>query len=208
MNEETIMAIEDIAYRPAHGAVPAGRYRLDPKLSTVRFTAKKLGVFTIRGTIGLASGEFMVSTPLERSTVHVVLAADTFTTPMAKRDEHVKGPKLLDVATYPNMEFASTEVVPLRGAWEVLGTLIVHGRSAPAVLSVTATAQQGGGLVHISATADVDRRQFASPRCGLLRRRTSPCRSRPSAPRCAEPQRAPRCSTATPRAARSSNRAS
>ncbi len=154
------MAIEDITYRPAPVAVPAGRYRLDPTLSTVRFTAKKLGVFTIRGTIGLASGEFMVGTPLERSTVHVVLATDTFTTPMAKRDEHVKGPKLLDVATYPNMEFTSTEVVPLRGAWEVRGTLTVHGRSAPAVFSVTATAQQGGGLVHISATADVDRRQF------------------------------------------------
>ncbi len=154
------MTIEDTARGPAQVALRAGRYRLDPAHSSVAFTAKKLGLFTVRGTMGIASGEFTVGTPLERSRVHVVLSADTFATPMAKRDDHVKGPTLLDVATYPRMEFTSTEVVPVGGIWEIRGTLSVHGQSAPAVLVVTATALEAGGLVRLSATTEVHRRQF------------------------------------------------
>jgi polyisoprenoid-binding protein YceI len=38
------------------------------------------------------------------------VAADSFKTPMAKRDAHVKSAKLLDTAAYPRIEFDSTEV--------------------------------------------------------------------------------------------------
>ncbi len=154
------MTIEDIAQRPAPVAFPAGRYRLDPHHSTVAFAAKKLSLFTVRGTMGIASGEFVVGTPLERSRVHVVVSAGTFATPMAKRDEHVKGSTLLDVETYPHIEFTSTEVVPGSGAWEIRGTLTIHGQSAPATLSVTTTAVEDTGLVRVSAQTDVDRRLF------------------------------------------------
>jgi polyisoprenoid-binding protein YceI len=140
--------------------VPTGRYRLLPELSTVAFTAKKLGVFTIRGTLGVESGTFTVAAPLEHSTLHAIVAADSFKTPMAKRDKHVKGRTLLDVARYPRIEFDSTEVVPgTDGTWEVRGLLAVHGQVAPAVLAVTA-ASTDGALVRVRATAQVDRRVF------------------------------------------------
>jgi polyisoprenoid-binding protein YceI len=154
------MTIDDIAHGTARVALPAGRYRLHPVHSSVAFTAKKLGLFTVRGTMGIASGEFTIGTPLERSRVHVVVPAVTFSTPMTKRDAHVKGPALLDVAAYPHMEFTSTEVVLVAGVWEIRGLLSVHGQTAPAVLVVTATARQDGGLVRISATTEVQRRQF------------------------------------------------
>jgi polyisoprenoid-binding protein YceI len=140
--------------------VPSGRYRLHPELSTVDFTAKKFGVFTIRGTMGLESGTFTVASPLEHSRLHAVLSADSFKTPMAKRDEHVRSPKLLDVATYPKVEFDSTEVVPgPGGTWEVRGLLAVHGQVAPATLTVTSASTEGA-LVRVRATALVDRRVF------------------------------------------------
>lgn len=154
------MAIEDLTHKPDGIAVPPGNYWLDPARSTVAFTARKLGLFTIKGTMGLASGEFAVGNPPERSSVHAVLAADTFTTPMVKRDEHVKGVKLLDVARYPVIEFVSREVVPVDGHWEVRGTLSVHGVAAPAALVLRAATLQGSGAVRISATAEVNRRAF------------------------------------------------
>jgi polyisoprenoid-binding protein YceI len=140
--------------------VPTGRYRLHPELSTVAFTAKKLGVFTIRGTMLVESGTFTVASPLERSTLHAVLAADSFRTPMAKRDKHVKSAALLDVASYPRIEFDSTAVVAgPEGTLEIGGLLSVHGQVAPAVLVVTETSTEGA-LVRVRAMAQVDRRTF------------------------------------------------
>ncbi|HEX3333368.1 MAG TPA: YceI family protein [Acidimicrobiales bacterium] len=148
---------------PAKVDVPAGRYRLHPELTTVNFTAKKLWLFTIRGTMRLDSGTFTVASPLERSTLHAVLAADSFHTPMRKRDEHVKGTTLLDVATYPNFEFDSTELAAVGGTWEIRGLLAIHGKAAPAVLTVDA-ATFDGGLARLRAHAQVDRRDFGVTR--------------------------------------------
>jgi polyisoprenoid-binding protein YceI len=147
---------------PPHAShpIPTGRYRLHPELTMVMFSAKKLWVFTIRGTMQLESGAFTVASPLERSTLHAVLAADTFTTPMRKRDEHVKSATLLDAATYPRIEFDSTEVVVQPdGALAVRGLLAVHGRVEPSVLTVTSSSLEAG-LVGFRATASVDRRAF------------------------------------------------
>jgi polyisoprenoid-binding protein YceI len=141
-------------------SIPTGRYRLHPELTTVAFSAKKLWVFTIRGTMQLESGTFTVAGPLERSTLHAVLAADTFTTPMRKRDEHVKSATLLDVATYPKIGFDSTEVaIQPGGVFAARGLLTVHGRVEPCVLTVT-TSSLEAGLVGFRATASVDRRAF------------------------------------------------
>jgi polyisoprenoid-binding protein YceI len=141
-------------------AIPTGPYELRPELTTVAFEAKKFGVFTIRGTMRLVSGAFSVADPVERSTLHVVLDADSFTTRMRKRDEHVKSAKLLNTVAYPEIEFDSTEVAPRPdGTWDVHGMLEVHGQVAPAVLTVTSTTVESG-LVRLGATARVNRREF------------------------------------------------
>jgi polyisoprenoid-binding protein YceI len=144
-------------------ALSPGRYRLDRELTTVRFSARKLGVFTIRGSVGVVSGDFFVGERLEDSTLHAVLDAATFRTPMAKRDEHVQGKTLLDVARFPSMEFVSTEVAPTPRGWEIRGHLSVHGEMAPAVLAVT-SAKQEGASVRIEASARLDRRAFGVTR--------------------------------------------
>jgi polyisoprenoid-binding protein YceI len=160
MTIENTAKVGQVARPRAGFPLPSGRYRLHPELSTVAFTAKKFGVFTIRGTMRVESGTFTVASPLEHSRLHAVLSADSFRTPMAKRDEHVKSPKLLDAASYPRIEFDSTEVAPgPDGTWEVRGLLAVHGQVAPAVLAVT-SARTEGALVRVCATAQVDRRVF------------------------------------------------
>jgi polyisoprenoid-binding protein YceI len=139
--------------------VRAGRYRLDPGLSSVHFSAKKFGLFTIRGTLALASGDCTVGQPLELSAVHAVLDAGSFTTPMAKRDAHVRGSRLLDAWSFPDIVFDSTEVVHGDDGWQVRGRLTVHGRGAPVTLSVSSVAA-AGPLLRVQAGAVVDRRRF------------------------------------------------
>jgi polyisoprenoid-binding protein YceI len=63
-------------------ALLAGVYQLDPQASVVRFEARKLGLFTIRGTMHLISGTVSIADPVEESAVQAVLAAGTFHTPM------------------------------------------------------------------------------------------------------------------------------
>lgn len=157
------MTVEDNRTTSPPVDVPTGRYRLRPELTTVSFSARKLGLFTIRGTMRLVSGTFTMARPPDRSTLHAVLAADSFATPMRKRDEHVKGPTLLDTATYPHIEFDSTEVAAVGDGWEIRGLLALHGKVAPAVLAVEATSF-GDGLAHVRAHARIDRRQFGVTR--------------------------------------------
>lgn len=140
-----------------------GRYRLDRSRSAVRFSARKFGVFTVRGSIDVVSGEFTVAERLEESSLRAVLDAATFRTPMAKRDEHVQGGTLLDVARFPSMEFDSTDIVRAAGGWEIRGLLTVHGEVAPAVLAVT-SARHEGALVRVDATTCVNRRAFGVTR--------------------------------------------
>jgi polyisoprenoid-binding protein YceI len=144
-------------------ALTPGRYRLDRSLTSVRFSARKFGVFTIRGSIGVVAGDFTVGERLEDSALHVVLDAATFRTPMAKRDEHVQGSTLLDVARFPSMEFDSTEVTRTAGGWEIRGLLTVHGETAPSTLALTA-ARQEGALLRADAMTRVDRRAFGVTR--------------------------------------------
>ena len=140
-----------------------GRYRLDRSLTSVRFSARKFGVFTIRGSVSVVAGDFTVGRRLEDSTLHAVLDAATFRTPMAKRDEHLHGESLLDVARFPSMEFDSTDVARTPGGWEIHGLLTVHGKVAPAVLAVTAAGQEGA-VVRVRAKTRVDRRAFGVTR--------------------------------------------
>jgi polyisoprenoid-binding protein YceI len=144
-------------------ALTPGRYRLDRSLTSVRFSARKFGVFTIRGSIGVVAGDFTVGERLEDSALHVVLDAATFRTPMAKRDEHVQGSTLLDVARFPSMEFDSTEVTRTAGGWEIRGLLTVHGETAPSTLALIA-ARQEGALLRADAMTRVDRRAFGVTR--------------------------------------------
>ncbi len=140
------------------GLVP-GTYRLVPEATTVRFSARKLGLFTIRGSLALTDGSFTVADPLGGSTVHAVLAAASFRTPMAKRDEHVKAEKLLDVDRYPTIEFTGSGVGQSPGGWSVPGTLLVHGQSRPVALTVEELSQDDAS-VRIRAVAQVDRNDF------------------------------------------------
>lgn len=149
----------DQATRPIGASIPVGRYRLEPAASSLRFTAKKLGLFTIRGTMQIEQGEFTIAAPLERSTLKAAISAASFKTPMAKRDEHVKSARLLDVVSYPIIEFRSETVHQSGSGWELIGPLSVHGRTQEVTLSVS-DASLEDDCIRVRARAHVNRHDF------------------------------------------------
>lgn len=139
--------------------LPRGTYRLHPESTTVHFSDRKFGLFTIRGTMRLAEGSITIADPITRSSVRAVLTADTFTTPMAKRDDHVRSEKLLDVARFPTIEFRGERAAESPSGWTVLGTLTVHGQQQDCTLAIDEITERDG-TVHVTARARVDRNDF------------------------------------------------
>ncbi|MGH3579892.1 MAG: YceI family protein [Mycobacterium sp.] len=136
-----------------------GTYRLDPDSTTIKFAVRKLGLFTIRGTMHLLDGEFTAADPIEASTVRAVVAADSFKTPVDRRDNHVKSEAFLDSANHPTFEFTGNRVVRSGSGWTVSGTLAIHNRRKDATLLIEELSEDGG-TVRVRATAQVDRTDF------------------------------------------------
>jgi polyisoprenoid-binding protein YceI len=125
----------------------------------VVFSARKFGIFTIRSTMAVTEGEIRVGSRLEDSSARVTLDATSFTTPVRKRDEHVKGPRLLDVVRHPEIAFRSTELAMVDGKWIVGGVLVCHGAERRVDLDVDSLVPSGDTLVNRAAST-LDRREF------------------------------------------------
>lgn len=151
------MTIDQKTSRPP--ALRPGHYRLDPGSSTLRFSARKFGLFTIRGTLAITDGDFVVTDPPGRTSLRAVVDPASFATPMAKRDEHVKSSKLLDVASFPTMVFESFHMVDGDGGPRAEGELTVHGQTRPVTLRIE-QAWEGAGVAHVRASAQVNRLEF------------------------------------------------
>ncbi len=137
--------------------VRPGTYRIDPTRSAVRFTASHVfGLKPVDGTLSVRSGTLVVADTMERSTVSVALAADSFTTDDAKRDKDVRSKRFLDAAVYPQIGFRSTGVARTATGWQLTGVLSARGGSGEVVLDLIDVAPTDDGY-RFTATARVDR---------------------------------------------------
>lgn len=92
--------------------------------------------FSIRHVVSKASGTFNDVTgvvtldPFNLSTasVRATINVSSVNTGFAKRDEHIKADKYLDVAKYTQIQFESTKVIPSNQTQAVIkGNLTMHG---------------------------------------------------------------------------------
>jgi polyisoprenoid-binding protein YceI len=110
-------------------ALAATHYDADPMHSSIEFTAKILRVIKVRGRF-LDWSATVIYDPArpERSSVTAVILTKSITTDMAFRDDHLRSPDFLDVATYPTIVFQSDSVVPQAdGMLRTIGRLTMHG---------------------------------------------------------------------------------
>jgi polyisoprenoid-binding protein YceI len=111
-------------------------WQVDKAHTQASFSIRHLGISFINGNVNVADAELELdeNNPAN-SKISVKMDMNTFTTHDANRDGHLKSPDLLDVATYPFIEFA-TKRVQDRGnrKFDVVGDLKIKGVSREVAL--------------------------------------------------------------------------
>jgi polyisoprenoid-binding protein YceI len=149
-----------------------GVYRLDADASTISFQTRAMfGLSTVKGSFSVSEGEITVDSDVSRSTVDVVIRADSFDSGDHKRDEHIRSAAYLDASGHPEIVFRGDGAVRSGTQGSVSGVLTVQGRSRPTVLTVSSWATDGERLT-VRASAVVDRYDFGITKAkGLAGRR-------------------------------------
>jgi len=130
-----------------------GAYRIDAAESTISFATRHFfGLAPVRGTFALRDGVVHVGEPVETTMVRAVIAADSFDTGLAARDNTVRSKQFLDTARYPDITFVANGV-----DGDILhGTLTVRGRTEPLAVRVDEVRVLDDRL-KLRASAEVDR---------------------------------------------------
>jgi|SRR5271165_7004167 len=116
-----------------------GTWQLDPYHTQVEFSAKHLGMMTVRGNfteVG-ATGDIDPEHP-EASAVEATISTASIHTNNETRDNDLRSSNFLEVDKYPTISFKSTSVTPA-GAdrYTLTGDLTIKGNTRPVTLEVT-----------------------------------------------------------------------
>src|SRR5436853_3667781 len=119
------------------GGNQLGTWQFDPFHTQVEFSAKHLGMMTVRGHFAevTATGEVHPEQP-ERSTVEATINTASIRTHNEQRDNDLRSSNFLEVEKYPTITFKSTKIEPTspdRG--KMTGDLTIKGITRPAILS-------------------------------------------------------------------------
>ena len=141
-------------------------WKFDPYHTQVEFSAKHLGMMTVRGLFleTSASGYIDPDHP-EASSVEVTMQAASIRTHNEARDNDLRSPNFLDASTYPTIAFKSTRI---EGAGEdrftMTGDLTIKGNTRPVALSVVKYGEFNdpnmGHRIGYSAEGQINRKDF------------------------------------------------
>lgn len=133
-----------------------GQYRIDPQASGVRMTVGGMlhARFTdFEGVVELPSAD------ITSARVHFSTRVDSVTTGDPRRDEKLRGEKLLNASRYPRMEFHSTSVKRAGERYVLQGELTVKGVTRPAAVQFKLNKVQPTRF-EIDGTTVLSSRQF------------------------------------------------
>lgn len=119
----------------------------------------------VNGTFALESASISVAESVAESAVHAVVAAGSFHTRAARRDDHVRSPAFLNTDRHPAIRFeASGAVRGDDGVWTMEGSLTVRGHRAPLRLTIDSLALRDGSLrLSVTLTAHPTAHPTAGP---------------------------------------------
>jgi polyisoprenoid-binding protein YceI len=118
---------------------------LDPNHTSVSFSAKHLGVATVRGLFARARGDVELDDPNDPTTARgtIVIEAASLNTGNEQRDGHLRNADFLDVANYPEITFGANRIEHVaEDQYKVDGDLTIRGQTRPVTL-----AYEHGGTV-------------------------------------------------------------
>jgi polyisoprenoid-binding protein YceI len=143
-----------------------GNWQLDPFHTQVEFSAKHLGMMTVRGHFAdvAATADIDPDHP-EAASVQVTIAAASIRTNHEVRDNDVRTSNFLDVESFPEITFASTSVTAAGPEqYALTGDLTIKGTTHPVTLQVTKYGEFNdpmmGHRIAYSARTQINRKDF------------------------------------------------
>jgi len=111
-------------------------WNVDTAHSSVDFSVKHLGVFTVRGSLGPVSGSAETADGVLTS-ASLSIDLNGLSTNNEQRDGHIKSADFFNVEQNPTMEFKSTSISKTGDAeYAVTGDLTMAGKTAPLTVTV------------------------------------------------------------------------
>jgi polyisoprenoid-binding protein YceI len=143
-----------------------GNWTFDPMHTQVEFSAKHLGMMTVRGHFAEvnATGELYPDNP-EKSSVDVTINTASIRTHNDKRDNDLRSSNFLEVEKYPTIRFKSTKIElknPDKGT--MTGDLTIKGVTHPVTLNVVKYGEFNdpmmGHRIGYAAETKINRKDF------------------------------------------------
>lgn len=141
-------------------------WQLDPYHTQVEFSAKHLGMMTVRGhfTEVTASGTINPQNPAA-STVEVTIQAVSIRTNNETRDNDLRSSNFLESDKYPTITFKSTSIEPAgQDRYTMTGDLTIKGTTRPVTLNVVRYGEFNdpmmGHRIAYSAEGKINRKDY------------------------------------------------
>jgi polyisoprenoid-binding protein YceI len=147
--------------------VDMGNWHLDPYHTQVEFSAKHLGMMTVRGHFAEVSAVADIDPDHpEAASAEVTISTASIRTNHEVRDNDLRSSNFLEVDKYPTITFKSTGVESAGpDKFKLTGDLTIKGNTRPVTLDVTKYGEFNdpgmmGHRIAYSATTKIDRRDF------------------------------------------------
>ena len=143
-----------------------GTWTFDPLHTQVEFSAKHLGMMTVRGnfTEVTATGDLYPDQP-ERSNVNVTIRTASIRTHNEQRDNDLRASYFLEVDKYPTITFKSTKIETKgKDRGTMTGDLTIKGVTHPVTLNVVKYGEFNdpamGHRIGYAAETKINRKDF------------------------------------------------
>jgi polyisoprenoid-binding protein YceI len=143
-----------------------GNWQLDPYHTQVEFSAKHLGMMTVRGYFDelSATADIDPDHP-ETASVEVTISTASIRTNNGIRDNDIRSSSFLDVEKYPEIKFKSTSVEPAGpDHYKLTGDVTIKETTRPLVLDVTRYGEFNdpgmGHRIAYGATSKINRKDY------------------------------------------------
>jgi len=148
------------------GAGTRSLWQFDPYHTQVEFSAKHLGMMTVRGLFAdVTATGFIDPDHPEASSVDVTIQTASIRTHNPQRDNDLRASNFLEVDKYPTITFKSTKIEAAgQDRFTMTGDMTIKGNTRPVTLSVVKYGEFNdpmmGHRIGYSAEGKINRKDF------------------------------------------------